>query len=777
MTNQLNHDEIRNNKLDEIRNSGLKENNALRVRNYLKANRSERVRRLPRWIWELLQNAHDASTVDEDPLIVNIEYNAKELIFLHNGGSFEVKQIFNLIYHGSTKADQEEAIGEFGSGFLATHLLSPEIKVAGQLDNGQWFNFHLARGSDSQDSLLQLMMDDAWEDFKASLSADYPLMPDGFTTRFVYPIIEANAKEAVEKGIETLKQCAPYVVVFNPKFSKITINNFNEELCFEVIERGAMNESAIQQIKVATRKNGNFSENKYILVHGEKKTSVAVPLKSNRNNSVCQSVENIPRLFKAVPLTGTEVFSFPAVINSLAFKPTENRDDLFIGLGDDEANTENQLVIKESCTLLVLLLQYATSKGWHSVHQWTEIPNIQHPAEETREWLRTCIREKFIEKLQKTPIVLNADGIAIDPEKVKFLLAKSEIDVQTLWDLYASIKGQREFLPKREEAPGWCNAIRSWADVYQDEPMSLFSEVRNGVKLASAIQKRTYKNNNCGKIEHLQRLLQEDVPAVKWLNQLHCFYNENEMREAVREYRIVIDQAGYLQKLSALHPDPGIDSELKGIAEKLDWEIRQELRDIRLTSLTEEEGKGDMNQDKVVATLCEKLRTRADENPDSDFKAASTRLFSWIVTWIDNQEDWDQEDWDHLKGFPMFTDSSKSNTSPILPLPSAHTIKPPLAPIRAWPEDLKTFADIFPSECVLADAFFEALPIPEIWKRLDDQNLIRMNMTIHREETDLKLLSPDPEVYEDKERDHKATQSIPVTDVVELKKILKRCGI
>ena len=74
---------------------------------------------------------------------------------------------------------------------------------------------------------------------------------------------------------------------------------------------------------------------------------------------------------------------------------------------------------------------------------------------------------------------------------------------------------------------------------------------------------------------------------------------------------------------------------------------------------------------------------------------------------------------------------------------------------------------------MLADVFFEALPTLDTWKMLDDEKkLIRWNVIIHRDEMDLKVLSPDPEVYKDDEKDHKATHPISVTDVVELDKIL-----
>ena len=193
----------------------------------------------------------------------------------------------------------------------------------------------------------------------------------------------------------------------------------------------------------------------------------------------------------------------------------------------------------------------------------------------------------------------------------------------------------------------------------------------------------------------------------------------------MREYYIVIDQAGFLDQLSALHRDPGIDKELKEIAETLDWSIRQKLRDVRLTSLSEEGGCGDMSQDEVVNTLRQKLRDRADENPDEGFKEASKQLFAWTVS---------KKKWNLLQGFPAFTDSSKPNSSPVLRLPTAHINRCPLAPFRAWAKDLEQFSEVFPPELVLADAFFEALPSPDTWKMLDDEKkLIRWNMLICRD--------------------------------------------
>ncbi len=215
---------------DETRNRVLTENTAQAVSKYLTDQESNRARWQNRWIWELLQNARDASKTSNNRLIVKIQYNPEELVFLHNGGGFTPEQITHLIYHGSTKIEDEETIGKYGSGFLTTHLLSPEVVISGQLHDGQWFDFPLVRRPDSVPALRE-SMDEAWENFSPSTIPQAPML-EGFTTRFVYPIKDDNAANAVKSGITTLKQCAPYVVVFNQEFSSITIEDHHETICF-----------------------------------------------------------------------------------------------------------------------------------------------------------------------------------------------------------------------------------------------------------------------------------------------------------------------------------------------------------------------------------------------------------------------------------------------------------------------------------------------------------------------------------------------------------------
>ena len=92
--------------LESAKNQGLVDNTAQTVFKHLRALELRRSYVLTRWIWELLQNAYDASSGN---LVASIRFGQGELVFQHDGRGFKPKQIFHLIYHGSTKTDSDDA--------------------------------------------------------------------------------------------------------------------------------------------------------------------------------------------------------------------------------------------------------------------------------------------------------------------------------------------------------------------------------------------------------------------------------------------------------------------------------------------------------------------------------------------------------------------------------------------------------------------------------------------------------------------------------------------
>ena len=298
----------------------------------------------------------------------------------------------------------------------------------------------------------------------------------------------------------------------------------------------------------------------------------------------------------------------------------------------------------------------------------------------------------------------------------------------------------------------------SWVNT-RECPVTSFGEVIDGRKLALHVEEKTKNaDQEYGCLENLQNLLREGICAVEWLNQLHLFLGDNGFGDVIRTCSIVLNQAGFLNKLSKLHRDQGIAEELKVIAELLDWNIRQELRDTRLTSLADEVGAGERDSAYVVGELIKKLQERAEKNPDDNFAKASVRLFAWIVG---------QEDWDHLRSFPVFAQGSVTDNRTVIKLErNAYEEERPLAPVPSWSENLRPFSELFPWRYILADAFFEAVSDSNIWQTLDEQEFLKNDVLITKDVC-FKTFLPEELLSEE---EHGTTEHITVTTIAFLTK-------
>ena len=404
--------------LDEAREQALTDNTAQGVLKNLKELYANRARTNTRWIWELLQNARDTSANIDETLVVTIEHKKRELTFQHNGPRFTAPDIAHLIYHGSSKFENKETIGQYGSGFLTTHLLSSKIFVSGQIEGGHSFEFCLDRAIGSVEELKE-SMSTAWKYFKNGLS-EKP-SDDTLPTRFRYPIAD-DAVDVVKHGLAMLRQCAAFAVVFNKEFSCIDIKTCDYTVSFEVIERIPL-EAQLQQIIVSENYNGHKEDRRYLLATGQK-SFVAVPLKSTDSSQICLPINDIPRLFLGFPLIGTERFSFPAVINSVRFTPTEDRDGVYIGQNDnDKANIENQQALEEACKLLIAIIEFAASSGWQNAYTLANTLPIPSSRWLKSERLRDILTDKFIDKLRDISIIINKNGDVMSPRQSKLPFA------------------------------------------------------------------------------------------------------------------------------------------------------------------------------------------------------------------------------------------------------------------------------------------------------------------------------------------------------------------
>ena len=683
-----------------------------------------------RWIWELLQNAHDASRGDS--IIAEVRYDAskEELVFLHNGHSFKANEIVHIIKSGTTKdEDDQETHGKFGRGFLTTHLLSPTVRIMGQLDDNSWFNFILERDNKTKDTLDKSLGRSLCA-FENSISDNKPPIPEDFTTQFIYPICDPDAEEAVNAGIDALEQCAPYVGVFNRKFVSINIKEPDRTKCFKFDSDSKLDTSGIQQVTIVE----NDTKMEYLLAENkQQKTSVAVRIKSNEENSVCLSVKDIPKLFSAFPLVGTNSLSFPAVINNPNFSLPADRDKVQFD--------KNRDVFEEACNLLINLIEHAALERWDYVHQWAAIPNTDSLSQQMGDKWETCIKN-LIKRIRQTPVVLTQSGNPKTPEESILPVPKMRENIELLWDLLKDWQEYCEKLPKRDEAIGWYHAIESWSVSEH--------KVFDGLQLAKDIQ-------DCSCLKVLQNKLQERICEIKWLDRFYDFLKADKLfNNVIHDYSFVPNQVGEFNNLEKLYRDEGIDQELKEVGDFFDIEpsIKESLRHTLLKSLEDEVGAGVWDNKSVVDTLIDELKWQVNYDQWDNFRIASPRLFAWIAR---------NEEYSLLQGFPVFAEGVNSDEPSIIHLLQDER---PLAPILSWPNDLQEYSELFPQRHILANAFFEAVDEENVWQVLETKRFIRTNVIIR----DCREVSSDMfKLNGPLEGDHESEEKFAVTDIAFLR--------
>lgn len=745
--------------IDNILQGVVIDNTAQGVQHKLEELELNRDHVLTRWVWELLQNARDAAANCDTNLVASIVRNKEEVVFRHNGANFKIDEIGHLIFHGSTKIENPETIGRYGSGFLATHLLSPEIEIEGKVDDGREFLFNLRREIGSISALSNLMAQ-AQRDFKSSLSLATTV--NDFTTQFRYRLRD-DAVDAVDEGVEALKQCAPFVVAFNHEFSRIDIDSPEEIMQFKVVERRQLEDGNLQLITVVQATNGLEKQIRMLLAH-RGRTSVVIPVEMD-NTPACLPLGRVPRLFLGFPLIGTEDFSFPGVINSFDFTPTENRDGVYIGRNSNNnvANNENQEAIETACELLIELLKFTASSGWHNTYRLANVPAIPGKHWLNRDWLRAKIENLLLNEIRRNPVVLNESGEMIPAEEVELPMADTAEGVKSLHGLLNGWRMRCGKMPSQQEAVGWANAVKSWANISECE-VSSFDEVTDGRKLAEQVETLTKipTMTNHTHLSCLQDCLKPNVSGVEWLDQLHGFLVKDGLSEVIREYRIVPSQSGTLHSLPNLHRDNGIDEKLKCIADLMDdyrkWNIRQELRDSVLTVVADDIGKGDWDNEYVVRVLTEKLKEQSEEAPNDNFAQASVQLFAWICG---------QNKLNLLRDFPVFAEQGDSKSQRIIKL--THTSDDEvrtLAPSKAWAKDLQLFSDLFPRQNVIANDFFDTVRCPKVWLALEKEGFCTSKV-ITRQEVTLSTFLPNEPLTD---AEHETAERVRVTDIAFLSK-------
>ncbi|MES2478683.1 MAG: DUF3883 domain-containing protein [Bacteroidota bacterium] len=297
-----------------------------------------------RAIWELFQNALD--TVDKDG-VIDIIQTKDGFMFRHNGRPFKDDEFGGLIKQfsvGKTYGDNKEKLGQYGTGFISTHVYGKKIKVNGDIltDDGTYrslHNFDLDRDAETVEALTDklILQDDIITQLCESPDAT-SLSPTCLTT-FEYVAGSGN-RIHINTMLEYVESILPYIFCFNDKLLKVCLhcNTIKNDYCRKEASDG------ITSILI----NGAPLDIPYVY---DAQKSVKVILGAENRN-----LTKIPKQFLFYPLMDTVNIGVNFIIHANNFKPNRERDYLYKDTGnlDVKADVEtNESLLKVGFNLAI----------------------------------------------------------------------------------------------------------------------------------------------------------------------------------------------------------------------------------------------------------------------------------------------------------------------------------------------------------------------------------------------------------------------------------------
>lgn len=616
-------------------------------------NRPEIAKR--RWFWELLQNAKDAVKRDEkvDVVLKLTRRETGQLIveFSHNGNPFRYQDAKNLIFPYSDKEDEENSdkSGRFGTGFLATHILSKTIHVKGVYlkDSLPYdFEFTLDRSANDKTELAE-SIGKTWQDFRKKRveKSDYEYSQGRFDTYFTYTIEEETLGSVLE-SITDFQTSLPFALAFIPKVRSVKIENEISNELIEYFKNDDKTLSLTDELReISIAKNAcqpgvQVSNEEIKLVIGSNgKVDIGIAIEKNSTETTIKELSNHhPILFCPFPLIGANDFPFPLIINSESFIPKEERDGIW--LENTIEGRVNHEVFEDAVELFKSLIDQASSSGWKNtfllfktLKDSPQVPDLD------KEWFEEKIQTPIKEFIITVPLIDNAIQGRIpmiaENNKVRFPSNSEESVREQMWILMDEI--MPHLVPPKSEVHSWYQVLWDDCPKVSLRKLSKFLSGKGNVATLSSLFK------------------QDENKTLTWLDKVVSLVaKEQESLLSEAETAILPNQFGEFKDKDELYlDDDTIDEELKEIHAIIgkfksgitDW--RTELLDKRI--FLELPPNKTRNIEAIALLIVENTKELLrNDQPNNELQD----LFAKLLNWLNENPDKRRE---HFKGLKTDT--------------------------------------------------------------------------------------------------------------------------
>jgi hypothetical protein len=514
-----------------------------------------------RWIWELIQNARDEAGEGVD---ISLMLGHDKFNFQHNGKPFKSEHLLAMLRKTSTKPinGSDGNTGKFGTGFVTSHLLNKIVTIEGVHENTHGrrrFIFTLNRTPEDLNE-MKTSIADGIQNIRDIDSTSPQADISNNNNSFCYSLGK-NAHLIALGGIEQLKLNIPFAMLVNPKLKSISIEY--PEIKHTIT--ADIKANVLSNISFINVKDEGQSENLGLLFFSDSKLTLAVPASFDNDQFSLHSLESKTRLYKDLPLIGTEEFFIPVILQHENFQPTEPRDGVRTKIAvdteeiDDKHAITNRNALKEFISIFPQFVEQLVIGKVNNLHLLAESglpPNVD--AYYDSNWYEEFIQKPIREIVLTHNLVKTVSDGMIPISEAKF----ASCELEYLDEFYTLLsKWSPDKCPDNNSYKDWDKIIKQETDNW---PNGITVNIEGLVK--EVAEKKELANFS---------MIVED--AIAWLQDFVAFLELSGNERLGKEYCIYPTQSGELALENNVFHDTGLDQRFKSISKGMGRILEKEL--------------------------------------------------------------------------------------------------------------------------------------------------------------------------------------------------------
>lgn len=435
-----------------------------------------------RAIWELFQNARDLALTNDmgnKEAHIKITLTPKEFIFAHQGRAFDHDSLTSLVMQVSSQGkENEETVGQYGTGFLTTHVFGRKLHVSGSLDmskyeEGAFADINRFVIDRTYGNITEFVDKVAHQLVAVNDFADAPKSRNCRQwTEISYDLSSMEgAVETAAAAILSAIDVIPYVMTINRPIVDVVMENQLTGDTYSFVKSQLPDEAGLKVMQVSLVHNGTVKKQRiYYLESADGEDIAILPLESPTK---AKSLRGIAKLFVFFPLLGTEEFGMEAIFHSKKFIPEEARDGLHLPVSNPVVRAKYEQNVQVLNTLTEMVHNYYRVHA-ENIYNWVDIAGVtfdceHHKEDITKEFFRE-FKNQWSSFYQTLPIItLNGGRVSVNGSSVRFFSQEIVSDIEgnhedslVVFNSIYDAAVLRNQLVERNEILQWSKVIASW---------------------------------------------------------------------------------------------------------------------------------------------------------------------------------------------------------------------------------------------------------------------------------------------------------------------------